>query len=193
MNKKALWIGIPIVIFGVVGASLALKGKGERLLDVQTAQVTREKIVQTVNATGRIQPRTQVKISGDVSAKITKLAVEEGQWVEAGAFLVELDRERYLAAVESAEANVRAAQANANLVRESLNRLEKEYHRSRELMSRNVETQAAFDAAESAYLGREGPSGVGGRPGRAGQGHAEAGAGRSLQDHHLRTDVRHDQ
>ncbi len=152
MNKKALWIAIPIVLLGAVGATFALKRDGDGPMSVETATVTREKIVQTVNATGRIQPHTQVKISGDVSAKITKLAVEEGEWVEAGAFLVELDRERYLAAVESAEANVRSAQANASLVLENLIRLEKEYARSRELMSRSVETQAAFDAAESAYL-----------------------------------------
>jgi HlyD family secretion protein len=119
---------------------------------VQTTTVKREKIVQKVNATGRIQPRTQVKVSADVSAKITTLAVEEGQWVEEGALLIELDRERYLAAVESAEANVRSAQANADLVRENLNRAEKDFNRSRELMSRDLETQANFDAAQASYL-----------------------------------------
>ncbi len=62
--------------------------------------------MQTVNATGKIQPMIQVNISADVSAKITRLEVEEGQWVEQGTLLVELDRERYLASVESAEANL---------------------------------------------------------------------------------------
>ena len=63
--------------------------------------------------TGRIQPVTQVNISADVSAKITRLAVKEGDWVEKGQFLLELDRERYVAEVESAEANLRSSEAEA--------------------------------------------------------------------------------
>lgn len=152
MKKRTLWIGGSVVLVGAAVVGFALSNRGESLPEVQTAKVEREKIVQKVNATGRIQPRIQVKISADVSAKITKLNVAEGQWVEQGTLLVELDRERYLAAVESAEANVRSAQANANLVQENLNKTEKEFARSRELKSRNVETDAEFDAAQAAYL-----------------------------------------
>ena len=47
----------------------------EELLEVQTATVARETIIQKVNATGRIQPRTQIRISADVSARITVLHV----------------------------------------------------------------------------------------------------------------------
>ena len=104
-----------------------------------------------MSATGKIQPKVQVKVSADVSAKITKLAVIEGQWVEEGTFLVELDRERYLAAVESAEANVRSAQANANLARENMNQAQKVYQRSKELVDQNLESAATFEDLESAY------------------------------------------
>jgi HlyD family secretion protein len=120
-------------------------------LEVQTAKVGRQKIVQKVSATGKIQPKVQVKVSADVSAKITKLAVVEGQAVEKGDFLVELDRERYLAAVESAEANVRAAQSNAKLVRENMERTEREFQRFKELIEQNLESAATFEDKESAY------------------------------------------
>ncbi len=151
MKKKPLLIGAAIVV--VVGAvsGIALRGGGEKILEVQTGKVRRQKIVQKVNATGKIQPKTQVKISADVSAKITKLAVVEGQWVEEGAFLVELDRERYIASVERAEANVRSAQANATLVHENMKRTEKEYTRSKELVAQNLESQAAFEDKQAAY------------------------------------------
>jgi len=152
MKRKRLWIGAAavVVVAGVFGG-LALRGGGDATLVVQTAKVDRREIVQKVNATGTIQPKTQVNVSADVSAKITKLAVVEGQWVERGAFLVELDRERYLAAVESAEANVRSAQANAKLARQNMERSEREYVRSRELLGQALESQALYEEREAAY------------------------------------------
>jgi len=151
MKKKPLLIGAAIVVVGAVFAGNVLKKGGEKPLEVQTDEVTRRKIVQKVNATGKIQPKTQVKISADVSAKITRLAVVEGQWVEKGTFLVELDRERYLAAVESAEATVRSAQANATLVHENLKKTEKDFTRSKELMTQGLESEAVFDDKQAAY------------------------------------------
>ena len=126
-------------------------GGDEDLLEVQTAKVSLETIIQTVNATGRIQPKTQIRISADVSAKITKLHVKEGQWVEKGELLVELDRERYLATVESAEAAVRSAQSNATLVLQNMLKAEKDYDRSSDLVARKLESQAVMDAVDAAY------------------------------------------
>jgi HlyD family secretion protein len=138
-----------LVLVGVV-AAFAARGRGNKGLEVQTAKVGRQEIVQKVSATGRIQPRTQIKISADVSAKIKRLGVVEGQWVERGALLVELDRERHLAAVESAEANVRSAQANATLVQQNLDQAQREFTRSQELMVKQLGSQADFDAKQTA-------------------------------------------
>lgn len=152
MKKKPILIGAAalVVVAGFVGVG-TMRGRGEKPVQVQTAKVSRQKIVQKVNGTGKIQPKTQVKISADVSAKITKLAVVEGQWVEKGTFLLELDRQRYLALVESAEANVRSAEANAKLVQENLIRTEKEFKRSKELVDQNLESQAVFEDKQAAY------------------------------------------
>ena len=152
MKKKPLIIGgAAVVVIGAVVAVMALRGGGEKALEVQTAKVDRQKIVQKVSATGKIQPRVQVKISADVSAKIKELAVVEGQWVEKGTFLMKLDRERYVAAVESAEARVRSAKASATLVRENLERSEKDYTRSKELVEKNLESQAVYEDKEAAF------------------------------------------
>ena len=152
MKKKYLWIGGGAVIIAVAAGFTMLGGKKEELQEVQTAHVERQKIVQTVNANGKIQPKDQVKISADVSAKIIILAVEEGDWVEEGQLLVELDRERLLAVVESGEANVRSSQANVKLVHENMLKTEKEYDRSRELKARDLESQASLDTQQAAYL-----------------------------------------
>src|SRR5256885_7239301 len=119
LKKKHYWIGAAVVVVGVVIALAAFRGRGDKTLAVQTAKADRQKIVQKVSATGKIQPKTKVEISADVSGKIEKLAVVEGQWVDKGAFLLGLARDRFVAAVESAVANVSAAQANATLVHEN--------------------------------------------------------------------------
>ena len=151
MNKKYLWIGGGTVLAITAVVAIVISMRGEELEEVQTASVEHQKIIQKVNATGRIQPKTQIKISADVSAKITRLGVEEGDWVEEGQFLVELDRERYLAQVESAEANVRSAQAEAKLVRENMIKTSKEYDRSSELVRRGLESQSVLDTQQAAY------------------------------------------
>ena len=151
IKRKPLLIGIAALVVVAAVAGAAMRGHGDKTLEVQAAKVARQKIVQKVSATGKIQPKTQVEISADVSAKITRLSVVEGQWVEKGTFLVELDRERYVAAVESAEATVSSAGANATLVRENMNRAEKEFKRSQELLSTGLESQSAFDAKQAEY------------------------------------------
>jgi HlyD family secretion protein len=149
--KKALVIGLPIVAVVVIaGVTLASRNRGVEGIEVEIEPVARRQVVQTVTATGKIQPMIQVNISADVSAKITRLEVQEGQWVEQGTLLVELDRERYLAAVASAEANLSAAQANANLARENMVKTEKDYDRTKELFERNLESQSVLDSMYAA-------------------------------------------
>jgi HlyD family secretion protein len=152
MTKKRLFIfgGIAIVIVIVI-VVFSMGGNGEEAISVQTANVERQKIVETVSATGIIQPETQVKISADVAAKITRLEVEEGDWVEEGQFLVQLDRERFLAAVERTEASLRATQANANLAKENMLKAEKDFNRIKELFDKKLESQATMDQTYAAY------------------------------------------
>ena len=151
MKRKTIFIAIGVLIVGGAAAKVMLGSGDEELLEVQTATVTLVTIVQKVNATGRIQPKTQVRISADVSAKIISLHVEEGQFVQEGELLVELDRERFEAAVESAEANVRSAQSNSRLNEQNMLKAEKDFDRSRDLVSRKLESQASLDTTDAAY------------------------------------------
>jgi HlyD family secretion protein len=140
-------IALAIIAFVIV---LSLKKSNIPLNTVQTAKTGRIKIIETVTSTGRIQPVTQVKISADVAAKITLLSVKEGQWVEKGSQLVQLERERFQAALEQAEANFRSVEANAKLVKENEIRAEKDYVRTKELFDKNLESKAALDQAYAA-------------------------------------------
>lgn len=150
MKKRYIVLGV-IVIAGAIAGGIAMKMGKEELPEVETTKVERAEIIQKVNATGKIQPDTQIKISADVSAKITRLDVKEGDWVEKGDFLVELDRERFLASVESDEASVRSAKANVNLVQENVSQTERVYKRAQTMVDRKLESQALLDSSQAAY------------------------------------------
>lgn len=148
--KKWLLISIGIVVIVIATvAALKLRSKGPTGVEVETESAKLTRIVQTVTATGRIQPMTQVNISADVSAKITALHVVEGDWVEKGARLVELERARHEASVESAQANLRVAQSGASVARENMTKSEKDLVRSRDLFGSDLETRAQLDAMEA--------------------------------------------
>lgn len=147
-RKKWLWLLIAIVVAAIaVVAVLGMRGRGNDRLEVQVAPVQRMRVVQTVTATGRIQPVTQVNISADVSGKITRLEVEEGDWVEKGQLLLELEREQYQAAMENAEASLRVSQSAVEESRENLTRAEKDYERVKRLFEEDLDTQATLDGA----------------------------------------------
>ncbi len=150
MKKWLLIVVFFVVCAGGVGVWYVSKDKGPEEIEVQTELAGRMEIVQTVTATGRIQPKKQVNISADVSAKITRLPVQEGDWVEKGALLVELNGERYLAALESSEASLRVAQSNANVTKENMAKAEKDHARARDLHAAGLETEARLDATEAA-------------------------------------------
>jgi HlyD family secretion protein len=151
MSKKTRILLLVAAAVVVVAGSLAYRAKQKngQGVEVETQPVERREIVQTVTATGRIQPVTKVNISADVSAKITRLEVKEGDWVEKGQLLLELDRERYLAEVESAEANLRASQAQGAVVKENLDKIIKDLERMRELHAQELESQSSLDAAQA--------------------------------------------
>ena len=151
ITKKKKIIGIiAIVLIVIIVLIGAVRKNGHRELAVQTEPAGRQDIVETVTATGKIEPRTQVKISADVAAKITYLPVKEGDWVEQGDLLVRLDSERYAAALEQAEAALRSTQANANLAKETLVKTEKDFHRTEQLFEQKLESQAMYDQAYAA-------------------------------------------
>lgn len=151
MKKRVI---TAIIIAVAEGGGYFAKSKNDNKIKttkVEISQVKHEKIVQKVNATGKIQPKTQINISADVSAKIINLHVDEGEWVDKGKLLVELDSEKYLASVESQEANVRAAKANADLVKENMLQAKRVWLRAQELVRKKLESQSNLDAAYSSY------------------------------------------
>ena len=152
MKRRTLvaMVAVAVLLVGA-GAYQFSRGNGSKAQEVETVVVKRARIVQKVNGTGKIQPNTKINISADVSAKITRLDLKEGDFVEKGQLLVELDRQKYLASVQSQEANVRSAQANARLARDNRDQAERVYKRARELVARKLVSQSELDSAQTAF------------------------------------------
>ena len=99
MSKKSIYVIIGIAVV-VVAVLLVLSKKGiignkDKSLDVEVAKVNEITIVETVSATGKIQPEIEVKISSEVSGEIIALPVKEGQVVKKGDLLVKINPDLY--------------------------------------------------------------------------------------------------
>src|SRR5690606_27902368 len=112
-KKSSKWIiisliGLLVVLMVVAAIKARQKPKGE---PVETEKAALRDIRETVSASGKIFPETEVKISSDVSGEVVELYVEEGDSVKAGQVLARIDPEAYVSAVERAQASVNASKS----------------------------------------------------------------------------------
>jgi HlyD family secretion protein len=144
-NKKKLFIftGIGVVVIALV-LVVVLGSKKENVVTVQTEKVTKRTITQVVNASGKIQPETAVKINAEVSGEITVLPVKEGDRVKKGTLLVRIKPDQYQAQVDRADAGLALAQAN-------LEKAESEYKRSEELFQKKLLSEQEFVTFKTNY------------------------------------------
>ena len=113
-NRKLLYILIGAVAVLVVAGiyKARQKPKGE---EVTVEQVTRRSINETVSASGKIFPETEVKISSDVSGEIIDLYVKEGDSVVAGQVLAKIKPDEYQSLVEQGEASLSTARSQRQI------------------------------------------------------------------------------
>jgi len=110
-SRKLLWILLGALILLII-AAIFVGGSRESGEKVTTQKVEKRTITETVSASGKVFPETEVKISSDVSGEIVELYVEEGDSVVQGQILLRIDPDTYESAVEQGSASVSSAQAN---------------------------------------------------------------------------------
>ena len=113
-NRKLLFILIGVVTLLIAAGiyKARQKPKGE---EITVEQVTRRSINETVSASGKIFPETEVKISSDVSGEIIDLYVKEGDSVVAGQVLAKIKPDEYQSLVEQGEASLSTARAQRQI------------------------------------------------------------------------------
>jgi len=136
---------IKIVVGGAVVVAVAALGytsykKGQNTaVEVRTEAVEARDLVASVTASGQIQPRTKVDVSADVTGKIVRLAVKEGDMVSRGQFLLQIDPEQPTAALQRAEAALASSRAQMAQSRANLLQAERSYERSNQIKKQSPE------------------------------------------------------
>src|SRR5947209_18230432 len=134
-NKVLLGSGIGVLV--VVLIMVSASAKREKGIEVRFETVGRRDLVAAVTASGKIQPKKKVDISADITGRITKLAVREGDVVTNGQFLLQIDATIYEANLQRAQALLSAAQAGAVQARANRDQAQRALGRTRELHPQN--------------------------------------------------------
>ena len=156
--KKGIIVGV-VAVVGVTGVFLAQYFRGSDIPEVRGELIARRSLEALVSASGTIQPQLTVDISASVMGRVTLLAVNEGDRVSAGQFLLQIDPESLQSAVDRGEASLKASQSTqeqakvaVTTAQVTLQQAQDNLERQQELwelrlISREIYDQAVTDVA----------------------------------------------
>jgi HlyD family secretion protein len=159
MNKTVKWIliGLGALIAVLIGVKL-LAGPKDNGVKVTAEKVSRRSIVETVNASGKVYPEVEVKISPDISGEIVELNVQEGDSVRRGQVLARIYADIYSSQRDEASARVAQSQATVannaaglDALKAQLELDKQTFNRNKQLFDEKVISQAEFEQIESKY------------------------------------------
>jgi len=140
MSKKVKWsIGGAVIIAIVAFMAVTAAKRSNKGTEVRIEAVQKRDLVASVTASGQVQPQMKVDVAADISGRIVRLAVKEGQMVQKGQFLLEIDPALYLAAVQRAEAALSASKAQEAQAKANLLQAQRNYQRSAEIKKSNAQ------------------------------------------------------
>ncbi len=145
------------IIYGSIGLLLLcivasiIWSKREKPIPVTTEKAIRKTILQTVSATGKVQPETEVKISPEVAGEIIELPVDDGKQVKKGDLLVRIRPDSYKALVEQQEAAISAAKATNLQQKATMLKTEHDFKRAEDLFNKKLISEQEFNGAQAAY------------------------------------------
>lgn len=150
MKRQAwLWVALGGLLLVVVVAASILNSQKSKVEPVQLARVRREDVTSHVRAPGKIEPKTQVKISADIMGKIVHLLVKEGDWVKRGQLMLQLDDTQYRSFWDQSRAAATAAKARLREAQVTLRQTEANFTRQRSLFDQKLLSQAEWDQAQT--------------------------------------------
>lgn len=149
-------MGIAIVVLVIIGVAKGGSSKGKT--KVVTEKAAKRTIVETVAASGKIQPEVEVVISSDVSGEIIEMPVKEGDKVKKGDLLLKIDPDLVESALNRAEAALNTAKANLAGSKARLAQSESQFvnakatfERNKKLYNDKVISEAEFDNAKANF------------------------------------------
>jgi HlyD family secretion protein len=138
MSKTAK-IATGVIVLAIAASVIAMSAakRGNKSVEVRTEAVQKRDLVASVTASGQVRPQTKVDVASDVSGKIMKLSVKEGQMVTAGQFLLQIDPLQAQAAVERSQAAVASAKASLAQQVANLEQAQRAYDRMATMKKQN--------------------------------------------------------
>jgi len=158
MKTKTIWwivIGSLVLITVLV---VIAKRTNKDEVKVSVEKAANHTITETVTASGKIYPETEVKISPEVSGEITYLTIQEGDSVKKGEVLVKINPAIYNSMVNQAEATVEQSRASANNSKEMMAQAQSQYelalatyNRNKKLYDQKVISALEFEQGEASF------------------------------------------
>jgi HlyD family secretion protein len=150
--KIGLSLGVLVIVAGGVTA-YRINAKKHEGTEVRLEKVGRRDLVSAVTASGTIEAKTSVDISADITGRIIKIAVREGDVVHKGQFLIQIDPAQYQAAVDRAQGLVSSTQASVLQTRANRDQAERAWRRAQQLtqLGPNLITQESAEQSQTAY------------------------------------------
>ena len=157
MSKKKIYILVGVVVTLII-VLVTLKSKGiiggnDDSKQVETSKVDEITIIETVSATGKIQPEIEVKISSEVSGEIIALPVKEGQVVKKGDLLVKINPDLYTSGYNRTVSNLSGTKAGLSQADASFKEAKASYDRSKTLFDKGIISRSDWDKAIAAFEG----------------------------------------
>ncbi len=149
-RKRNIFIGVGAMLLLLIIAGI-INAKREKPIPVTTEKAVRKTILQTVSATGKVQPETEVKISPEVAGEIIELPVQDGMAVKKGDLLVKIKPDSYKALVEQQEAAISAAKATNLQQKATMMKTEQDFKRAEDLFNKKLISVQEYNAAQAAY------------------------------------------
>src|SRR5213593_4306700 len=156
MSRKNILIAIGVVLIGAAVVAANLYFKKDKGLTVTTDAIKTRDLEAIVSASGKIQPKRLVNISADTPGRVVNLAVNEGDRIRKGQFLLQIDPKSLRTRVESNSASLRAAEQSLDQLRQSietarvqLQQAQQTLARQRDLWRQQLTTREALDRAEN--------------------------------------------
>lgn len=155
MKKKTVYYmlggAILLIIVLLVLSKAGILGNKEKGKEIEVAQVDSMTIIETVSATGKIQPEIEVKISSEVSGEIIDLPVKEGQVVKKGDLLVRINPDLYTSGLNRSVASLSGTKAGLSQADAQFKEAKANYERNKTLFEKGIISKSDWDKAVSSY------------------------------------------
>jgi len=155
MSKKTIYylIGGAILIIAVliILSKTGVIGNNDKGKSVEIAEVKFTTIVETVSATGKIQPEIEVKIASMVSGEIISLPIKEGQVVKKGDLLVKINPDLYTSGLSRSVANLSGTKSGLSQSEASYKEAKSSYDRNKPLFAKGIISKADWDKTVASF------------------------------------------